>query len=132
MAEIRHRWFRIPGPPAARRHQLDFRVGGGEFASGELAPVGVLERIEYESRFVDICPDRRIVLTYELRLNGDRRWTSLVVVELDGAASTKLTHTEHYALLMYTGDGAHDVAHLAGGTRLQLNGLPAALAPVSA
>jgi hypothetical protein len=38
-----------------------------------------------------------------------------------------LRHTEHYVFLAYTADGAHDTAHLEGGTRLQLNALAAAL-----
>ena len=57
-----------------------------------------------------------------------RRWVSLVTIELsprDGG--THLRHTEQYAFLTYTGDGQQDAAHLKGGTRLQLNGLVAAL-----
>jgi len=42
---------------------------------------------------------------------------------------TRLRHSEHYVYLAYSGDGAQDVAHLKGGTRLQLNGLAAALGP---
>jgi uncharacterized protein YndB with AHSA1/START domain len=68
-------------------------------------------------------------LCYEVIVDDRRRWVSLVTVELarrDGG--TRLTHTEQYALLAYAGDGAHDVGHLRGGTRLQFNGLAAVLA----
>jgi hypothetical protein len=44
-----------------------------------------------------------------------------------GNSGTSLLHTEHYVFLAYTADGAHDTAHLQGGTRLQLNALAAAL-----
>ena len=53
---------------------------------------------------------------------------SLVTIELcPQDAGTHLRHTEHYVFLAWTGDGRNDVAHLKGGTRLQLNGLLAAL-----
>ncbi len=53
---------------------------------------------------------------------------SLVTVELSAdAGGTRLRHTEQYAFLAATGTGKDDVAHLKGGTRLQLNGLLAAL-----
>ncbi len=38
-----------------------------------------------------------------------------------------MTWTEQYTFLVVTDDGADDVAHLRGGTRLLLNGLAAAL-----
>jgi uncharacterized protein YndB with AHSA1/START domain len=123
---LRRRWFRIPG--GSSHHELDFRAGGHEAATGAFAPSGVLEHLEYRSWFADIVPDERIVLSYTFSLDGVRRWTSLVTVELAGTdAGTRLTHTEQYAYLAYTGEGEHDVAHLKGGTRLQMNALAAAL-----
>jgi len=127
-SESRRRWFRMPGPRESLRHELDFRVGGGETASNRFAPMGVVESLEYASRFLDICVDSRIVWAYWFALDGRRRWASLVTVELEPlSAGTRLTHSEQYALLEYSGDGSQDALHLEGGTRLQLNGLGAAL-----
>ena len=71
---------------------------------------------------------RRRWFRYAVTVNDIRRWVSLVTIELcPQDAGTHLRHTEHYAFLAWTGDGRHDVAHLKGGTRLQLNGLLAAL-----
>lgn len=131
---VRRRWFRIPSSPADAFHSLDFRVGGSEVSRGVFAPLGDLgpeERISYRSVFWDVVPGSRLVFGYELLLNDVRRWVSLVTVELsplaaDGSA-TRLRHCEQYVFLAYSEDGAHDVAHLAGSTRLQLNGLAAAL-----
>jgi uncharacterized protein YndB with AHSA1/START domain len=139
-ATVRRRWFRIPGSPADARHELDFRVGGGERSSGSFAPLGRAEFIEYRSVFLDITAGARIVFGYTLALDGVRRWASLVTVELsprlewtvpDGtmASGTLLRHTEQYSFLTCTGDGAGDIAHLKGSTGLALNGLAAALAP---
>jgi len=125
----RRRWFRMPGPAASRHHELDFRVGGQEISRGAFAPTGEHEeRLEYRGTFHDIVPGERVVFSYDLTVDDVRRWASLVTVELaplDGG--TRLTHTEQYVFLAYTGDGAHDTAHLQGGTRLQLNALAAAL-----
>ena len=121
---LRKRWFRIPSEPGAAHHELDFRVGGHEVARGTFAPAGVREHVEYRSQFLDIVADERIVLTYELILDGRRRWVSLVTVGLgpDGSG-THLSYTEQYVFLAFTGDGHQDTAHLKGGTRLQLNAL---------
>jgi uncharacterized protein YndB with AHSA1/START domain len=131
----RSRWFRIPSEPGQSRYELDFRVGGHETARGVFAPSGTdEERIEYRSAFCEIVASQRIVFTYEVLLNDLRRWVSLVTIELspsDGSnGGTHLRHTEQYAFLAYTGDGQQDVAHLKGGTRLQLNGLMATVASV--
>jgi len=102
---------------------------------GHFAPAGAdgtRELVAYRSVFWDVVPDARLVFGYELVLDGIRRWTSLVTVELaaaGGGTRTRLRHTEHYVYLSYSGDGAQDVAHLEGSTRLQLNGLAAALGP---
>jgi uncharacterized protein YndB with AHSA1/START domain len=142
--DIRKRWFRIPSSPRQARHELDFRVGGHEIARGLFAPTGTTEeRIEYRSTFLDIVPGRRIVVAYDLTVDGVRRWASLVTIELAGhrhdnsdnsgkdVSGTRLTHTEQYAFLAYTGDGGHDTKHLEGGTRLQFNALAAVLGDIS-
>jgi len=131
---VRRLWFRMPAAPGTRHHELDFRVGGGEVASAAFAPYGddgPLERIEYRSRFLDIADGERIVVGYEFILDDVRRWVSQVTIGFapaPGKNGTRITHTEQYALLAYTGDGKNDADHLAGGTRLQFNALAVALA----
>ncbi|MFD7135484.1 SRPBCC domain-containing protein [Streptomyces sp. NPDC059894] len=124
--ELRRRWFRIPGAPGQARHELDFRVGGRETASGTLVQRGVPETIEYRSEFLDIVPLRRIVLACSVSVGAERS-ASLVTVELSsGPGGTRLRHTEQFVLLTGDGDGSR-AAHLRGGVRLQLNGLIAAV-----
>jgi len=128
---VRRRWFRMPGESSRGSHELDFRVGGHEVASGVFAPAGEAEEaLSYRSTFWDLEPGARIVFSYSVTLNGVRRWASLVTVLLSALSSgegTRLRHTEQYAFLAYDGDGAHDIAHLKGSLPLQLNGLAAAL-----
>lgn len=126
----RCRWFRLPGGSATARHVLDFRVGGGESAENVFVSGDVEEHLAYRSWFLDIVPDTRIVHAYEVAVDGSRRWVSLVTVELaDEASGCRLTWTEQYTWLAPTGDGAQDVAHLRGGTRLLLNGLSTVVDP---
>jgi uncharacterized protein YndB with AHSA1/START domain len=128
--ERRQRWFQMPGRTL---YELDFRVGGGEVSRGTFAAMDTPEQIEVASRFLDIVPDERIVFSYELVLDGRRRTVSLVTVELapvDGG--TAISYTEQYALLVLTGDGSRDRAHIEGGLRLLLNGLMTVLAPATA
>jgi uncharacterized protein YndB with AHSA1/START domain len=136
--ELRGRWLRVPGNRAGSHYEADFRPGGHEVRRGRFAPTGIAgteELIEYRSVFWDITAGSRLVFSYELVLDGVRRWVSLVTVELSalapgtpgGEAGTRLRHTEQFVLLAYAGDGAQDIAHLKGSTGLQLNGLAAAL-----
>jgi uncharacterized protein YndB with AHSA1/START domain len=121
----RGRWFRMPG---RTHYELDFRVGGQEVSRGVFAPMGEEERLEYHATFSDIVTGERLVYAYDLTVNEVRHWVSLVTIELaPHEAGTRLSHTEQYVFLACTADGAHDTAHLKGGTRLQLNALAAAL-----
>jgi hypothetical protein len=84
--------------------------------------------MDYRSHFLDIVPGRRIVCAYTFLLNAERRWASLVTVELAASGTgTAVRHAEQYAFLAVAGNGDNDVAHLKGSTLLQLNGLLAAL-----
>ncbi|MEV4436541.1 SRPBCC domain-containing protein [Streptomyces sp. NPDC049585] len=131
-AEVRRRWFRLPGSGATYEH--DFRVGGGETASSTFATFAMEpQQLAYWSRYLDIVPDTRIVYVYESHVDGVLRWTSLVTVELRadadaGADETVLTWTEQVAFVAPAGDGSDDLLHVRGGTRLRLNGLAVALA----
>jgi len=133
---VRRRWFRMPGDPVRGSHELDFRVGGHETASGVFAPTGEAEEaLEYRSAFWDVLAGSRIVFSYSVTVNGVRRWASLVTVSLSALPpmpplpplpadeGTRLRHTEQYAFLAYDGDGAQDIAHLKGSMPLQLNAL---------
>ncbi|WP_370617164.1 SRPBCC domain-containing protein [Mumia qirimensis] len=125
--DVRRRWFRLPGRDATYEH--DFRVDGGESARSTFQTLdGATERVAYDSRFVNLVPARQIVLTYETHVDDVLRWTSLVTVALapEGDGTT-LRWTEQVAFVTPTGDGAHDLPHVRGGIRLQLNGLAAAL-----
>ena len=121
---LRDRWFRIPGPSADHRYELDFREGGGETASNRFPVEDGVEVRGYRSHFFDLVPDTRVTYAYEVIVDGRRRWVSLTTVELEPCAEgTGMSWTEQYAFLEVTGDGSGDVAHLRGGTRLRINGL---------
>jgi uncharacterized protein YndB with AHSA1/START domain len=124
---IRRRWFRLPGTDAS--HEQDFRVGGGETARSTFTALDTPpERLEYRSRYIDIAAPDRLVYGYDFVLDDQLRWTSLVTVGLTAdPAGTVLTWTEQATFVSCTGDGSTDLAHLRGGTFLQLNGLNAAL-----
>ena len=85
------RWYSDP----EQELELDFRVGGWE-RHGGTAPDG--REYAYQAVFHDIVPDRRIVYTYEMRLDGVRISVSLATAEFqpDGAG-TRLVFTEQGA-----------------------------------
>jgi len=121
---LRDRWFRIPGPSAEHRYELDFREGGGEMASNRFPVEDGVEVLGYRSHFLDLVPDTRVTYAYEVMVDGRRRWVSLTTVALEPfGEGTRMSWTEQYAFLEVTGDGSADVAHLRGGTQLRINGL---------
>jgi len=113
------RWF-TPGPGSG--HQLDFRVGGREVATGgpEAGP-----RMTFETLYRDIVPDQRIVYTSTLSAETDLVTVSLTTVEFtpgeDGG--TRLVLTEQGAYL----DGREEPAWREHGTADQLEALAAEL-----
>ena len=75
--------------------ELDFRVGGWE-RHGGTAPDG--REYAYQAVFHDIVPDRRIVYTYEMRLDGIRISVSLATAEFQPEGDgTRLVFTEQGA-----------------------------------
>jgi uncharacterized protein YndB with AHSA1/START domain len=115
------RWFAGPADWESGRYELDFRVGGRERASG--GPPGGPVHI-YEACYHDIVPDRRIVLTYDMYLDGTRISVSLATVEFrPEGAGTRLVFTEQGAFL----DGYDDPAQREQGTRDLLDALATAL-----
>ena len=113
------RWF-APEPDSG--HQLDFRVGGREVATG--GPEGG-PRMAFETLYRDIVPDQRIVYTSTLSAETDLVTVSLTTVEFtpgeDGG--TRLVLTEQGAYL----DGHEQPAWREEGTASQLDALAAEL-----
>ncbi len=89
--EAKSRWYSDP----EEELELDFRVGGWERHGGTL-PDG--REYAYQALYHDIVPARRIVYTYEMRLDGIRISVSLATAEFkperDG---TRLVFTEQGA-----------------------------------
>ena len=113
------RWF-TPGPGSG--HELDFRVGGREVATGgpEGGPL-----MTFETLYRDIVPDERIVYTSTLLAGDDVMTVSLTTVEFTSGedGGTRLVHTEQGAFL----DGQEQPAWREQGTADQLEALAAEL-----
>ena len=91
--QAKARWYSDP----EQALELDFRVGGWERHEGTL-PGG--HHYAYQAVYQDIVPDRRIVYTYDMLIDGSRISVSLATVEFapegDG---TRLVFTEQGAFL---------------------------------
>ena len=113
------RWF-TPEPGSG--HELDFRIGGREVATGgpEGGPL-----MTFETLYRDIVPEQRIVYTSTLLAGADLMTISLTTVEFtpgeDGG--TRLVLTEQGAYL----DGQEQPAWREQGTADQLDALAAEL-----
>jgi uncharacterized protein YndB with AHSA1/START domain len=93
--EIKRRWFAEGEGWQVDEFTVDFRVGGHEVARFRFKggpPMG------NDTVYLDIVPDRRIVLAYRMTV-GDRRISvSLATVEIAPAgAGTRLVYTEQGA-----------------------------------
>ena len=94
--QLKARWFDEPGASEGEALASDFREGGRETASGSFQ--GKL--YTYDAVYRDIVADDRIVLTYEMSVDGRRMSVSVATVELaDEGAGTRLLHTEQCAFL---------------------------------
>ena len=113
------RWF-TPGPGSG--HELDFRVGGREVATGgpEGGPL-----MTFETLYRDIVTEQRIVYTSTLSAGADLMTVSLTTVEFTpaGDGGTKLVLTEQGAFL----DGQEQPQWREHGTAEQLDKLAAVL-----
>lgn len=129
---LKARWFGAPEQRGDARSSFDFRVGGSEtnhftysdeHVEGTPLPPGSTGT--FHAEYFDIVPDRRIVLAYEMIINGVRISVSLQTIELAATVDgTRLTLTEHGAFLEQS-DG---VALREHGTRELLTALGASLA----
>lgn len=100
----------------------DFRVGGHDVNEGRFHG-GVVSR--YVSTYTDIVPERRIVTSYDMWIDGNHISTSIVTISLeDGGESTNLTYTEQGVHL----DGFDNGTMREEGTKGILDGLGAWLA----
>jgi len=112
------RWF---AGGAGAGHQLDFRVGGREVASGEPEGGPVMT---FESLYREIVPQERIVYTSTMSAGADVITVSLTTVEFKPATGgTQLVLTEQGAFL----DGREEPAWRENGTADQLKALAAVL-----
>jgi uncharacterized protein YndB with AHSA1/START domain len=120
---LKSRWF---AGDACPNHQLDFRVGGREVATGgpEGGPV-----MTFESLYREIVVPERIVYTSTMSAGADVITVSLTTVEFKpvefktAADGTQLVLTEQGAFL----DGREEPAWRENGTADQLKALAAVL-----
>jgi uncharacterized protein YndB with AHSA1/START domain len=115
------RWFAGPAGWKQTVRELDFRVGGRERLGG-VWPDGRVSA--FDARYHDIVPDRRIVYSYDMHLDGTRISVSLATVEFAPAAGgTRMIFTEQDVFL----DGHDNRNQREQGTRALFDRLAEAL-----
>ena len=115
------RWFVGPDGWKELRREIDFRVGGHERLRG-VFPGGRVS--DFDARYHDIVPDRRIVYSYAMQVDEKRISVSLATVEFAPAGGgTRLTFTEQAVFL----DGFDGAAGREQGTGALLDQLGTAL-----
>lgn len=115
---VKARWF----APTADTYELDFRVGGGEVLRARVDGEG---DVEFQSTYLDIRSDTRIVYTSTLQVEGRLATASLTTVLFDGDGShSRLLLTEHATFL----DGLEAPARRRRGTDGWLDALRRELA----
>jgi uncharacterized protein YndB with AHSA1/START domain len=119
--ESKARWFVGLADWQLLERSMDFRVGGRERLRGRKGS-GVVST--FDSVYLDIVPDGRIIYSYDMRLDDRHISTSLATVELSPeGGGTRLTLTEQGMFL----DGYDDAGSRERGTRILLDQLDAAL-----
>jgi uncharacterized protein YndB with AHSA1/START domain len=117
---VKVRWFDLSGEPEPD-YSNDFRVGGAETFRTAAGPG---PRYAYHAQYRDIVMDERIIVTYEISVDGRRASVSVATVEFAaGPAGTHLTYTEQGAYL----DGLDDARSRGVGVRSQLDNLATVL-----
>lgn len=95
----------------------EFAVGGTESTSGQ-GPGG--EALTYEGRYRDIVVDERIVISYEMAVDGRRMSVSISTAEfLDDGTGTQVRVTDQGAYL----DDLDNAQNRSQGTGTQLDQL---------
>ncbi|MBD7919290.1 SRPBCC family protein [Cellulomonas sp. Sa3CUA2] len=119
----KHEWFGTSDDWTTVEDTDDFRVGGTAVSEGEFhgGPVS-----RYVATYTDLVEQQRIVLTYDMWLDGAHISTSLATYELasEGEARTSLRYTEQGTHL----DGLDDPAGREEGMRGIFDTLAAYLA----
>lgn len=119
--EAKAQWFVGDDGWETTELAYDFRVGGKEVNEGVFHG---RTRSRFEATYTDIVEGERIVLTYDMWIDGAHISTSVACYELEAVdAGTRLTHTEHGVHL----DGFDDGAMREQGTRGLLDQLEAFL-----
>ena len=119
------RWFGAADGLTLIERVWDFRDGGREHLSGRW-PSGMVTA--FDAHYHDIVPDRRIVYSYAMRLDGRRISASLATIEfLAEGTGTRLIVIEQGAFL----DGYEDKGSREHGTGALLDRLGASLAEVA-
>ncbi len=117
---VKVRWFDLSGS-VDPDYRGDFRVGGTEVFR---TPAGAEPVFTYDAQYRDIVDNERIVMTYEMAVDGKRMSVSVATVELSAASTgTHVVYTEQGAYL----DGLDDAQSRRTGTSSQLDNLTAVL-----
>ncbi|MBL8645800.1 MAG: SRPBCC family protein [Sphingosinicella sp.] len=120
--EGKDRWFATSDGLTLEKRAFDFRVGGTEIATGRWTNGTVSE---FEATYADIVPEKRIVYSYVMHINGTKISVSLATVEfIPEGAGTRLRITEQGAFL----DGYDDNGSREAGTRELVETLARSLA----
>lgn len=129
--EIKRRWFAEGEGWEVDEFTVDFRVGGIERARFRFkgnagvppAPMG------NDTVYMDIVPDRRIVVAYAMTMNDKRFSASLATIELTPSGDgTRLLYTEQAAFF----EGADGATQREAGCRELLDKLADELRAVGA
>ena len=92
---IKRQWFVEGEGSRIEEYGLDFRVGGREHGRFRF---GNGPETRNETVYLDIVPDRRIVMAYTMAVDGKSISASLGTVEFEViGAGTRLTYTEQGA-----------------------------------
>lgn len=102
--KAKEQWFSAPPDQAKTlERSMDFRVGGSEKLVGRWNS-GMVS--DFRCTYHDIVPNRRIVYSYEMRIDDKMISVSLATVEFEASGNgTKLTMTEQDTFL----DGYDDL-----------------------
>ncbi|HVB49338.1 MAG TPA: SRPBCC family protein [Burkholderiales bacterium] len=121
-AQAKAQWFGAPaGKWTLLERTMEFRVGGCERLRGRW-DTGMVT--DFDARYHDIVPDRRIVYSYAMHLDERRISVSLATIEFEPeGAGTRLRLTEQGAFL----DGYDDAGSRERGTKALLDSLESAL-----
>lgn len=122
----KRRWFAEGKGFIVDSYALDFRVGGSESAAFRVdTPEFQSEEIRNQTYYLDIVPERRIVLAYSMSNAGVPFSASLQTVTLEARGDgTRLTLTEHVTFM----EGADGTERRREGTEQLLDSLARELA----